>query len=1518
MTTTPADAWTPRRQPGRDTLMALRPVSGLRPLIGHTDRRTRYRGLSLLAERAARPRLPAGEAAELAALLPRDVPGPPDESLLLAGLYGRLGIHLPSGALPDWRAAAPPAPVRIAWLRAEILTDPSALRHEQPGETLHRAVRAIDAGDAHRPDRLVAEVLGARDPVLRAEAVRLIRQGLHAGLLAPGPARDQLAGLLGTGPDDTSAAAAALEELAEPWAASEPLPASRFSPYLGSVHGAPVTALALAAAARHGHGPLLMRTAADPGAAPEVRRRALDLLGGLAERGDIGALLDIAAQDPLLLAGPAIGSLQGLHRRGHFPEASQAPAVVALALADHSIDPRTVATVLYTCRRTVLDLLSRAPADDPGGPRRLALLVALAGQGTGDLPIGEAVTRMLPSARLPGPYLEAIRELRHEEAEEAVLALLPDAPAAVLDTLEAIGGQRTVAALTEALGPDTDGSGTAPFLRPVRHRALELLWQLNTDPELRRHLLARFDPAALPPAVAADLGAPDERELALLTAGPEPSDPVAALCALAAHGSAATLPAVTGLLLRVVGELAASWETVDTGPLPEPARAEEPVVPQEIVDAVRGLGGRLHERRRIRPSCLVGAQDVREAGDALLAGIVLDLLEQPDLPAREQSVLLEVLRRAPSARTRPRVHRLVRHRDPQVRKQAIALLATGATGEDAQALSATLIALTRTDDIRTVRQALLALGRAEARWACTAVAALLDHPTMNIRKTAASVLASAGTQAAVPGLLRSLGRDDNPGLRTGLVAALRAVLGGAWTATLLAAAARTGEPRARALLLRGLDGALASRTVLALAAQGSPVVPDLLALVADGRIRLGTGSATADLAELSAEYGITHSAHPRAGDADSWAADLADHGWSAPVALRLADSPDALRARRLPELRPMLEHWLDLAAAVPEAARDRVLGLVVRLCPAPWPPGELDRFAGYGQVLTEGLAGERGHRAGLLSVLGAVAPRLSGPERVELAGAVRALSPPEHVGALRLLRACDAVPVREDVDRALAAARLDAHVREAETAVLREVFSVPELPGLPELPEPSAAGRGAEAWRSALLPALRTRRALEEFRRRAPGPPDSGQLLAALMAAYPEAGDDGVRGLLVDRMTDLRPLGVPPWTPAGPIARASEVVRAGDPDRPHSAAWRTRLLDLLEGPDAGRRSDAARQLLGRPEPETAHAVLGAYLRGRVDLPPGDRPARALAAVDPPELRAKDVMPARVVVLARQLGPWDLVPLIPLLLGWWEDGPAALRADAAHALRSAPADVLAEHLLPRLEAGAWGLLDLLAGLRLLGSPELRRIRERLRAEGRDDLAGRLLLDEGPGSVPRPPAPAGTVRRPGRAELLRLARTGGPEQIRRALTRLTEEHTQEHGGRSQDPGPGLEELIGELLHHPRPKVRLHAHRTSRALLDRPSHLLNTAALLEDPQPDIRRMAIRTLCHARWEPAVPALVALLDHAHPPVRKEAADGLLLMGAVAVPALRHAAGQARPDRRSRYTGVLERLTGSGEGPSVP
>jgi hypothetical protein len=235
---------------------------------------------------------------------------------------------------------------------------------------------------------------------------------------------------------------------------------------------------------------------------------------------------------------------------------------------------------------------------------------------------------------------------------------------------------------------------------------------------------------------------------------------------------------------------------------------------------------------------------------------------------------------------------------------------------------------------------------------------------------------------------------------------------------------------------------------------------------------------------------------------------------------------------------------------------------------------------------------------------------------------------------------------------------------------------------------------------------------------------------------------------------------------------------------------------------------------------------------------------------------------------------------------------------------------------------------------LRTPALTRTCLRLRAEGRDDLADRLLLVEGP---LRPPASdrqeevasaafrahtaaassTSTASKAGspptREELFQLARTGDPVQIGQALTRLCEEDggpiAHRGHGPASDEDPGLRELIGELLLHPRPGVRLRAHRASRAVLDRQTYLHHTSILLRDSEPSVVRTAIRTLCHACWTPAIPAVTNLLEHSHPAVRKAAAQGLVDMGARAVPALRHSAVRARPDKRNLYTDVLTRIT---------
>ncbi|MEU9759456.1 HEAT repeat domain-containing protein [Streptomyces sp. NPDC047987] len=1570
------------------------PPAVLGRLIRHEDPGLCELGLVLLTERVTSAGPSDGaEGAELAGLLPRTPTGRPEADLLIAGLHGHLGPYLRGRPRPAWRTAGLPARVRVAWLRVDVLDEPTVIRDEPRGELLYQAVRAIDIARAPRPARLVDELAGSGDPVLRTEALRLARQGLRAGLLAPARVRRTLAALIATEAAPVSADAApvpgdgpaalaesavvadALRELGEPWAATQPLPPGHLSPFLAAeaARTRPATAdAALTVAARHGHGELLRRAVGDPDLPPGTRRRAMELLGALAGRDDIGDLVAVAAEDPLLFGRPAVACLRGLHRRGHFVADPHARAVVGLALADHSIPPDEVATILFTCRAETFPALTEADPGDPGWPRRLALLVALAGQGTDELPVGETITRVLPSAPEPGPFLRAIRELRHCPAEEAVIALLPSAPAAALDALEAIGGRRTVRALRDGLG--LAATPPAPHLYPVRHRALELLWQLNRDPELRQALLVRLDPLDLPDRVAADLGGPDEREMALLRSRPDPAGPVAALRRMAAHGGAGTLPAVADLLLRIVSDLADGRPTTAvTGSHDRVPPGAEPVVPQEVLDALHGLGRRLYERGAIRPVCLLDAVDAPQAGHALVATTGLDLLERPGLTDRERVILLEMLRRAPWTGTRARVHRLLRHRDRHVRKHVIALLARETPGEDtptrknaptaedpptggdAQALSATLIALTRAPDIQTLRQALIALGRARAHWASEAIAACLGHRNMNIRKTAAEALVRAGTPAAVPPLLHGLGHHDNPGLRDALVAALRTVLGDAYAATLLAAAEHSGDARCRDRLLEGLHGTLTARAVLALDDQGSPVAAPLLALVAARRVGLASGTVR-DLAASMARHGVAApdgARRPSSDDGtDRAVTSLVTRGWDPAIALRLAGCPGRPRPERAAELRPMLGDLLRLASARPAARKD-VVRLALRACPGPRTADELRVYARSVPVLLDTLADARDEdRHDLIAVLEEVAPTLPPAGRPAVVASVRALRPAPatpHRSTLTLLRRLDAVLVRADLDRALDAARLGADPWKAVTAVLREAFAVPDAgspptDGGPAGSSPASAGSfragllpvrndgtraesvegdRSRAWRAALHEATRTPAALEEFRRRDDGTLGSRDRLAALVETHHGAGPE-VRADLLDWMTLLQPLDAPPWTIAETARTPSPAprrVRGDDLDGPRSTPLRERLLALLESTAADRRTTAARALATWPEPDARLPVLLAFLRGRVDLPVDDGLARALTAVGTAELRGDGILRDRVALVASKLGPQEREPLVPLLLEWWEQAPPSLRPALAATLRGHPADALARALEDRLDAGAWGFLDLLAGSRLLRTPALTRVHERLRAEGRDALADRLVLVEGPLRGPdagqrdaaeraalrtrTPAAPGGAPSHPSRRELLELARTGTPDQACRALTELSGAHP----GPEPDQDPELRELLGELLLQSRGRVRLRAHRASRTMLDRDTHLRHTALLLDDPRPDVVRSAVRTLCRARWRPAIPAVTALLAHPRPVVRQAAADGLAGMGEAAVPALRHAADHARPDRRALYTSVLDRIT---------
>ena len=281
------------------------PPGELAALIGHQDPRLRHLGLVLLAERVTTAP-PAGvrERAELARLLPACVAAPPEAALVHAELHRQLGFR-PGEARPDWRAARLPARVRTAWLRAELLHEPGVLRHEPHGELLYQAVREMSITEASRPGQVVTELVADGDPVVRSEALRLAREGLGAGLLAPSLVRAELITLLGA--DSAEVVAAALDGLAEPWAVparqDSVLTAPRLLPFLTPASAAArprVADAALTTAAQHGHNDVLRHVVAEPQLPPRLRRRAMELLGETAQRADIGDLTATASEDPLL------------------------------------------------------------------------------------------------------------------------------------------------------------------------------------------------------------------------------------------------------------------------------------------------------------------------------------------------------------------------------------------------------------------------------------------------------------------------------------------------------------------------------------------------------------------------------------------------------------------------------------------------------------------------------------------------------------------------------------------------------------------------------------------------------------------------------------------------------------------------------------------------------------------------------------------------------------------------------------------------------------------------------------------------------------------------------------------------------------------------------------------------------------------------------------------------------------------------------------------------------------------
>lgn len=1487
-------------------------VELLRALLAGEPRLRRLALVHLAAR--AEERRSRGELEALAALIPADLDGPEEDRTLLAEIHWRLARWTANRALPRWREAMQSPAVVVAWRRTAILVDPTVLRDEPGSEGLYQSLADVDAVEVSAPDVLIAELAAHPDPIVQMRALQRIQRDLRVGAILPSEAQRALAGLLGA--SAKAVVAAALRELAEPWSRVLPPPLALKKPRRRE--DPRVAAAAIACAASFGDTERLVAWASDGEAATTLRQQALRALGAVATREHLDLIFALGAADPLLFGAAAIEALRVLHRRGELVAPAHADPLLQIYLGDCSLSAAEIAPIAFTCRQALLDVIASAAAHDPTWERRLLLLVALARgpQGSKPLPIAAILVAKLAELGDRGDarsFLRALGRVGTDAEEAVVLAWIDREPAAALDALTAIGGAATVAALATRLGLVDGGLDVAPALRADRARALELVWHLGDDGD-RARVLAVLDPRAIPAAITADLGKrPDPRELSLLqhALGAVDASPADYLVALANTGAASLLPAISDLLLALMTGLdRGEIENLPEFPDERKSRDDKRTVPVGVLHAIRDLGRALHARRAIRPRCLVDAKSAAEAGEALLVDLILGLLGRSDLADGETAILLTPLLGLASPRIFPAIHRLLRHRSPHVRKVVIALLAKAGADE----LSTSLRLLTGAGDIETSRQAILALASLGAPWSASAIAEALDHANMNLKKAAAEALRTSGAPEVVPKLLFWLGRHDNPGLRAHLEGALAAILGEALVATLFAAIeaeASEGEAseRRRELLLSALSGRITVRAARGAVERGASFAPRLLDRLFAGEIKLVSGGLHALAVELDALGLAWRPALAKAPEPSlsREAEALQEHGWDDAVARALAAraATEPLSSEEIVIARRTLPEWIELAATADEPTRSGALQIIAQIGLNALTADEVLLLVDRVRVLLEGLRDATDERrSGLLDLIMKLAPALLVPGRIEAAFQLRRVDlPPDRWdhSRLELLRRVGASITRADLDRALAECRRAPNGWEIEAWSLRVAFGIAER-------------SDDAALVTALLTALPDPEALATLRDRM----DAGSraTLRALIEVFPKAPSTQ-HALVLDWMEALQPLGAAPWVIAEQAAEQRVVDERSpriDREPARSAAVRERLVAQLDAGRSEERRAAATTLLTWPEPDVHLLVLRAWLRGAIDrdLAPSPRLAAPLRALPIEEIHAWSTDDAECERLARVLAELDrddLRRLLPTLLAIWDDGSLRAQRAVAPVIRRIDAEHVLTAILPRLAHGAFGQLELIGGP-VVTTPALEALLSRARAEAPAWVSA-LSFVPGPlrtkerarddeqrlSALRERRAPLTPTKAESRADLLEKARGGDPEVVRLALSAL-----------ARAPDEEVVALLLAKIADRSPRVRLHAHRLLRGAGERDDYLRASVLLLDDPLPDVQRAAVRVVTFAGHLAALPAVVELLRAPHPPVQRAAAEGLVHVGAAAIPALRKALQRARPDRRAALEEVLARI----------
>ncbi len=207
------------------------------------------------------------------------------------------------------------------------------------------------------------------------------------------------------------------------------------------------------------------------------------------------------------------------------------------------------------------------------------------------------------------------------------------------------------------------------------------------------------------------------------------------------------------------------------------------------------------------PVALTKSLYEHETQEMVVANCILDKL--PNVSENHQQLLIEQLALL-KIDSPLKLVPWIQHKSENIQKWVLTAIQNNPEPE----LISVIYPFLKTDNIYLLRPAINAIAAMGIQELDSEIAVLLDHPNMNIKKTAAHALTKIATKRVIQPILNWLQHHDNPGLRETLIMGLKRITGDEYPQAIWAALETCSTQRHRRLLLLVLKGSIDVRSLL--------------------------------------------------------------------------------------------------------------------------------------------------------------------------------------------------------------------------------------------------------------------------------------------------------------------------------------------------------------------------------------------------------------------------------------------------------------------------------------------------------------------------------------------------------------------------------------------------------------------------------------------------------------------------------------------------------------------------------